>query len=92
MYASAAQGSDEWMLDVYHAADMHKKNENVGELIFNPVTDSQSVYLISLNRTILIMVPSRLHPKCKKYSCPMPWYVCKETREVQEKETSIGWR
>ena len=66
------------MLDVHHVADMHKKNENVGELIFNLVIDSQSVYLNSLNRTILIMIPSRLHPKCKMYSGPMRGMYVKE--------------
>jgi hypothetical protein len=75
---AAAQESDEWMLDVHHVADMHKKNENVGELIFNLVIDSQSVYLNSLNRTILIMTPSRLHPKCKMYSGPMRGMYVKE--------------
>jgi hypothetical protein len=66
------------MLDVHHAADMHKKNENVGELIFNPVTDSQSVYVNSLNRKILIMIPSRLRLKCKMYSGPMRGMYVKE--------------
>jgi len=80
------------MLDVHHAADMHKKNENVGELIFNPVTDSQSVYVNSVNRTILIMIPSRLHPKCKMYSGPMRGMYVKELVRCKKRAYPLGWR
>jgi hypothetical protein len=88
---AAAQVTDEWMLDVHHAADMHKKNENVGELIFNPVTDSQSVYVNSVNRTILIMIPSRLHPKCKMYSGPMRGMYVKELVKCKKGAYPLGW-
>jgi hypothetical protein len=73
------------MLDVHHISDMHKKNKKVGELIFNPVIDNQSVYFN----------PRHDHPdsaQMQNVLRPYAWYVCKGTREVQERDLSLGWR
>jgi len=66
------------MLDVHHIADMHKKNEKVGELIFNPVIDNQSVYFNPRHDTI--QTPS----KCKMYSGPMRGMYVKEFVKCEE--------
>jgi len=85
---AATQGSDEWMLAVHHVADMHKKNENVGELIFNPLADSQSVYLNSFKPNDPHHDTIQTPPKMQNVLRPYAWYVCKGTREVQERDLS----